>query len=142
MDDLISRQEAVDIATDLIITINGYEQHNQAVNNYSAKIMQLQPAQPEQHIDADGTLWITVPDIKQVKRVIVDEEKSKFCRQFYMEEEQRTGRWERHYSRPNVYADLFWHCSECGYKNNNDYAPTYHKFCPNCGAKMMPSNAK
>lgn len=50
------------------------------------------PKQPEQHIDADGTLWITITDIEQVKRVIVDEEKSKFCRQFYMDAkpEQRT----------------------------------------------------
>ena len=139
MDDLISRKEAVDIAKDLIITINGYEQYNQAVNNYSAKIMQLQPAQPEQHIDADGTLWITVPDIKQVKRVIVDEEKSKLCRQFYMEEEQRTGKWERHYSRPNVYADLCWHCSACGYYHADNWTNKF-KFCPNCGAKMEGAN--
>lgn len=47
MDELISRQVAIDIAKELIITINGYEQHNQAVNNYSAKIMQLPSAQPE-----------------------------------------------------------------------------------------------
>lgn len=45
------------------------------------------------HIDADGTLWITVPDIEQVTRVIVDEEKSKFCRQFYMDREPEIGRW-------------------------------------------------
>ena len=53
----------------------------------------LPPVTPKQHIDADGTLWVTVPDIERVTRVIVDEEKSKFCRQFYMEEEQRTGKW-------------------------------------------------
>lgn len=45
MDDLISRQAVIDIAKDLIITINGYEQYNQAVNNYSVKIMQLPSAQ-------------------------------------------------------------------------------------------------
>ena len=48
-------------------------------------VNELKSAQPEQHIDADGTLWITVPDIERVKRVIVDEDKSKFCRQFYMD---------------------------------------------------------
>ena len=48
----------------------------------------------------------------------------------------KRGKWERHYSRPNVYADLFWHCSECGYKDSDNYAPVYHHFCPNCGAKM------
>lgn len=51
--------------------------------------------------------------------------------------EVSTGKWERHYSRFNVYADLFWHCSVCGYKNSNDYANRYHKYCPNCGAKMV-----
>ena len=51
-------------------------------------------------------------------------------------EERKTGKWERHYSRQNVYADLYWHCSECGYRNDNQYANVYHKFCSNCGARM------
>lgn len=51
-------------------------------------------------------------------------------------QERKTGTWKRHYSRPNVYADLYWHCSECGYKNDDQYANKYHKFCPNCGAEM------
>ena len=40
----------------------------------------------------DGTLWVTVDDVQKVGRVIVDEGKSKFCRQFYMDAkpEQRT----------------------------------------------------
>ena len=101
----------------------------------------LADAQPEQHIDADGTLWITVPDFKNVKRVIVDEEKSKFCRQFYMGEEQRTGKWERHYSRPNVYADLCWHCSACGYYHADNWTNKF-KYCPNCGAKMTEGDAE
>ena len=50
--------------------------------------------------------------------------------------ERKTGRWERHYSRPGVFADLFWHCSCCGYKNENQYANVYHKFCPHCGEPM------
>lgn len=53
-----------------------------------------------------------------------------------IEPEWKKGKWERHYSRPNVYADLYWHCSECGYKNDDQYANIYHKFCPNCGADM------
>ena len=48
----------------------------------------------------------------------------------------KRGKWERHYSRPNVLADLFWHCSECGYKDSENYAPVYHHFCTNCGADM------
>ena len=53
-----------------------------------------------------------------------------------IEPERKKGKWECHYSRPNVYEDLYWHCSECGYKNDNQYANVYHKFCPNCGADM------
>ena len=47
----------------------------------------------------------------------------------------KRGRWERHYSRPNVYADLFWHCSECGYRSSDNWADKFN-FCPNCGADM------
>ena len=50
--------------------------------------------------------------------------------------ERKKGKWERHYSRPNVFADLYWHCSVCGYKNDDQWAYRYHNFCPNCGAKM------
>lgn len=46
------------------------------------------------------------------------------------------GEWTRHYTRPNVFADLYWHCSVCGYKNSDSYAHIYHKYCPNCGARM------
>lgn len=53
-----------------------------------------------------------------------------------VEPKRKKGEWERHYSRPNVYADLYWHCSECGYKNDDQYANVYHHFCPNCGSDM------
>lgn len=56
------------------------------------------------------------------------------------EQKRERGRWERHYSRPNVFADLFWHCSCCGYKNDDQYANVYHKFCPHCGADMRGGN--
>lgn len=51
-----------------------------------------------------------------------------------LREERPHGKWERHYSRPGVYADLFWHCSNCGYKCREDYANIYYKYCPNCGS--------
>ena len=47
-----------------------------------------------------------------------------------------SGRWERHYSRPGVYADLYWHCSKCGYKTDYQYANVNHRYCQNCGRKM------
>ena len=50
--------------------------------------------------------------------------------------ESDPGRWERHYSRPGVYADLCWHCSKCGYKTDYQYANVNHHYCPNCGRKM------
>jgi len=49
-----------------------------------------------------------------------------------LREERPHGKWERHYSRPGVYADLFWHCSNCGYKCREDNANIYYKYCPNC----------
>lgn len=45
-------------------------------------------------------------------------------------------KWERHYTRPNVYADSFWHCSNCNFKTMSVNADKYYKYCPNCGAKM------
>ena len=35
-----------------------------------------------------------------------------------------------HYSRPNVYADLWLHCEKCGEKVDNKWRP---KYCPGCG---------
>ena len=51
-----------------------------------------------------------------------------------LREKRPHGKWERHYSRPGVYADLFWHCSKCGYKCSNDNANIYYKYCPYCGS--------
>ena len=36
----------------------------------------------------------------------------------------------RHYTRPNVYADLWLHCEKCGGRVDDRYKP---KFCPECG---------
>lgn len=49
--------------------------------------------------------------------------------------ESKTGKWERHYSRPNVYADLSWWCSNCGEKCLDNWANKY-QYCPHCGARM------
>ena len=52
-----------------------------------------------------------------------------------IEPERKKGKWERHYSRPNVYADLCWHCSCCGYKSADGWANRWN-FCPACGADL------
>jgi len=46
------------------------------------------------------------------------------------------GEWVHHFIRPNVFADSFWHCTVCGYRNGEHWANVYHHFCPNCGADM------
>lgn len=51
-------------------------------------------------------------------------------------EPPKRGKWVRHYIRPNVFKDLYWHCSECGYLETYSYADRYYKFCPRCGAYM------
>lgn len=50
--------------------------------------------------------------------------------------EEKRGKWERHWSRPGVYADLCWHCSACGGRTNMSWAHIYYKYCPYCGARM------
>lgn len=49
---------------------------------------------------------------------------------------QKLGKWERHWSRPGVYADLCWHCSACGGRTNMSWAHIYYKYCPYCGVRM------
>ena len=38
-----------------------------------------------------------------------------------------------HFSRPNVYADLWQHCEKCGEKVDTRWHP---KYCPGCGRKV------
>ena len=51
-------------------------------------------------------------------------------------EPPKMGKWIRYYIRPNVFKDLYWHCSECGHRETYSYADRYYKFCPRCGAYM------
>jgi len=54
------------------------------------------------------------------------------------EQEAKQGKWERHYSRPGVYADLFWWCSVCGEPTRYNDAGIFYQYCPHCGAKLEP----
>ena len=47
-------------------------------------------------------------------------------------EERKTGKWERHYIRPGVYADLWFHATCCG-----SVMSFVTDYCPYCGAKMI-----
>ena len=54
------------------------------------------------------------------------------------EQEAKQGKWERQYSRPGVYANLFWWCSVCGEPTRYNDAGIFYKYCPRCGAKLEP----
>lgn len=44
--------------------------------------------------------------------------------------------WEKHFKRPGVYEDLYWHCTNCNSRTLEEYAPYWWLYCPHCGAKM------
>lgn len=46
--------------------------------------------------------------------------------------ERKEGKWERHYIRPGVYADLWFHATCCG-----GVMSFITDYCPSCGAKMI-----
>ena len=91
-EDAVSRKDCLKALSNMMDT-DGFR-NGWAVSraNVECMLKSMPPVTPKQHIDADGTLWVTVTDIGRVTRVIVDEDKSKFCRQFYMDAkpEQRT----------------------------------------------------
>lgn len=51
------------------------------------KVINALPSAQPYTINSDGRLWITVDDIDKVTAVVVDEHKSKFCKQFYVDAE-------------------------------------------------------
>lgn len=88
MDDLISRQAAID-ALRAMQTYKLFAGDDMLLIDQAGaqtELMMLPPAQPTP--DQNGDLWITVPDIDEVTCIYVQESKSKFCRIFYEEQEQ------------------------------------------------------
>ena len=71
-----------------------YDHENSCCHRWTKVIRQTRRELQDEFVmtAVDGTLWVTVDDVQKVGRVIVDEDKSKFCRQFYMDAqpEQRT----------------------------------------------------
>lgn len=53
-----------------------------------------------------------------------------------LKEQEKEGKWERQYSRPGVYANLFWWCSYCKMPTQYQDAGIFYEYCPHCGAKM------
>lgn len=97
----------------------------------------IEPEQKVEELLPDGTLHLfTDTDLSKVDRVWVSQNGTHFGDLYYADGEPKIGKWERHYSRPNVYADLCWHCSNCGYKTPDNWANKW-KFRPNCGARMQ-----
>jgi len=115
MNDLISRQKAFEYFVALwecIGTIMDRDEWEDACITTANEIPSAQPAQ-SYTIHSDGRLWVTVDDINKVNAVMVDESKSKFCKQFYMDAiEPYQGGWrdesERvctHRKRNQTYTD-------------------------------------
>jgi len=97
----------------------------------------IEPEPIKEGLLPDGTLHLfTDTDLSKVDRVWISQNGTHFGDLYYADGEPKIGKWERHYSRPNVYADMCWHCSNCGYKTPDNWANKW-KFCPNCGARMQ-----
>ena len=77
--------------------------------------------------------------IDHIKTAIdVDPWAKKMVEELLKEQETKTGKWERQYSRPGVYANLFWWCSVCKEPTRYNDAGIFYKYCPHCGAKLEP----
>ena len=91
---------------------------------------ELPSAQPD--LLDDGTLMITVPNgmLNDVKRVMVDEVGTKFCKVMYQDAERKKGRWiETEFLKLRE-------CS-CCHVRWGMYDVENFNYCPNCGADMM-----
>ena len=116
MDDMISRQMAIDS-----IRYAGKIGKQTCID-----ILKRLPSAQPYTIHSDGRLWVTVDDIDKVNAVVVDEHKSKFCKQFYMdaEPERKKGKWIH-------ISEEMWKCDQCG-----EISCCSPNFCPDCGSDM------
>lgn len=105
--ELISRQAAIDAL-----------ENDKEVLDHIIRLTSADDAQLDHYVAQHNQVVYDIDVIKQLPPI-----------------QPKRGKWERHYSRPNVYADLFWHCSECGYRSSDNWADKFN-FCPHCGADM------
>lgn len=131
--DTIYRQDAID-AIDKAIRIED-SWIKTGLRMAKVRIADLPSAHPD--LLEDGTLLTTVPQgmLEKVKRVMVDEVGTKFCKTMYQDEpERKKGRW----IDQDDGAFYPVECSECRkiplFDVDGDYALS--NFCPNCGAEM------
>ena len=80
--DLISRQALLD-KFEPWLKVKDY--NDGELNMLKAILYEIRfmPSAKPYTIHSDGRLWVTVDDIDKVTAVVVDEHKSKFCKQFY-----------------------------------------------------------
>ena len=114
MDDMISRRAAID----------SIQYAGKIGKQTCIDILKRLPSAQPYTIHSDGRLWVTVDDIDKVNAVVVDEHKSKFCKQFYMdaEPERKKGKWIH-------ISEEMWKCDQCG-----EISCCSPNFCPDCGS--------
>lgn len=133
--DMISRQAAIDIERRATVDTNPehFESHQKFVQFMdNAEISSFGRWQWSNGFNT--ALTAVGIDLKRLPSA-----QPKHLRESTKMMERKTGRWERHYSRPGVYADLAWHCSECGAAFDDSWAHKWH-YCPDCGAEMEELN--
>ena len=79
-------------------------------------------------------IQLLLKDVECKRQILIKSNET--IRRLCREAERAKGRWLHNYSRPGVYADVFWHCSNCGEKSDSQWANQY-AYCPYCGAKMV-----
>ena len=133
MDDMISRQSVLyTINKTYEDTVKGIDRHSSvhglisAVTGIYKNTICLLPSAQPYTIHSDGRLWVTVDNIDKVNAVVVDEHKSKFCKQFYLdaEHERKKGKWIH-------ISEEMWKCDQCG-----EISCCSPNFCPDCGSDM------
>ena len=125
MDDLISRQQAIEAINKTYEDIvKGVDRHStvhgliSAVTGIYKNTICLLPSAQPYTIHSDGRLWVTVDDIDKVSAVVVDENKSMFCKQFYMD------------AQPEIVR-----CKDCKYWNSGSCE--YREHAVNCQDYMV-----
>ena len=125
MDNMISRQMAID----------SIQYAGKIGKQTCIAILKRLPSAQPYTIHSDGRLWVTVDDLDKVNAVVVDEHKSKFCKQFYMdaEPERKKGKWIP--TTEIQEGQIGWRVYKCS--NCSHYRRKPMNYCEVCGAKMV-----